>query len=60
MRRTPTRGNQHGNGSSYEKKKGMVLQKECIEKEKGKIPTIAMWTYCVKSLTDNLPPMKRL
>ena len=60
MRRTPTRGNQHGHGSSYEKLKGMVLQREYIERERGKIPTISMYTYCVTSLIDNLPPMKRL
>ena len=46
--------------SSYEKLKGMALQKEYIEREKGKILTIAMWLYCVTSLTDKLPPMKSL
>ena len=52
--------NQHGYGISYEKLKGMALQKEYIERERGKSPTIAMWPYCVTSLTENLPPMKRL
>ena len=38
----------------------MTLQKEYIEREKGKIPTIAMWICYVTSLTENLTPMKRL
>ena len=60
MRRTPTRGNQHGKGSSYEKLKGMELQKEYIERERGQIPTIAMWPCCVTSFIKNLPTKKRL
>ena len=58
-RRTPTRGNQHGNKISFEKQKGMALQKNYIEKEKGKIHKIAMCLYYVTSLRENLPPMKR-
>ena len=34
--------------------------KEYIERERGQIPTIAMWPCCVTSLIENLPPMKRL
>ena len=60
MRRTPTRGNQHGCRSSYEKQKGMALHKEYIEREKGKIPIIAMYLWCVTSLINSLPSMKRL
>ena len=60
MRRIPTRGNQHGHRISYKKKRGMVLQKEYIEREKGENPIIVMWSFCVTSLTENLPPMKRL
>ena len=60
MRRNPTRGNQYRHRISYEKEKGMALQKEYIEREKGKSPTIAMWPCYVTSLTENLPPMKRL
>ena len=60
MRRTPTRGNQHGNEISYEKLKGMELQREYIERDRGKTLKIAMWPYCVTSLIKNLPPMKRL
>ena len=60
MIRNPTRGNQHENGSSYEKQKGMVLQKEYIEREREKITTIAMWPSYVTSLIENLQPMKRL
>ena len=30
-------------GSSYKKLKGMSLQREYIERERGKIPTVAMW-----------------
>ena len=59
-RRTPLRGNQHGNVSSYEKMKSMPLQKEYIEREWGKIPTVSICLYRVTSLTKNLPPMKSL
>ena len=38
----------------------MALEREYIERERGKIPTIAMWPYFVKSLIHNLPPMKRM
>ena len=38
----------------------MALQKEYIERERGKIPIIAMWPCYVTSLIKNLPPMKRL
>ena len=38
----------------------MALQKEYIEREKWKIPTIAMWLYYVTSLTEKLPPLKRI
>ena len=47
-------------GSSYEKLKGMALQREYIERERGKIPTIAMCPYYVTSLINKLPPVKRL
>ena len=36
MKRTPTRGNQHGHGSSYKKLKGMALQREYIERKRAK------------------------
>ena len=38
----------------------MTLQKEYLEREKKKIPIITMWLYYVASLTENLPPMKRM
>ena len=60
MIRTPTRENLHGHRRSYEKLKGMVLQREYIERERGKIPTISMWPCSVTSLIENLLPMKRL
>ena len=55
MRRTPTRGNQHEHKSSYEKLKGMALQRKYIERERGQSPTIAMWPCCVTTLIKNLP-----
>ena len=60
LRRTPIRGNHHGYESSYEKLKGMALQQDFIEREKGQSPTIAIWPCYVTSLTRNLPPIKRL
>ena len=52
MRRNPIRGNQHGHKISYEKLKDMELQREYIEREKGKIPIIAMWPYYMTSLIE--------
>ena len=34
--------NQYEHESSYNRQKGMALHKECIERERWKVPTIAM------------------